>query len=150
MRSHVYCIHSNFQDHLYTMFCIKVMSIYTCLSFFLFQLAFAVPQFDQIFEVAFGNVLGFCDPCRSILGTMFQEMLEVNANAVKQLETDQYNANAETRKLLKSMFGINPGSDGKVPKGGISLSKLAKVRSRTQRPIEGNELYTDRSGSRLV
>lgn len=132
------------------MACIELMYIFSLLSCFLSQLALAAPSFDQVFEVATGNVLGTCDPYKSILGPMFQEMQTINANTVNKLETDQYNTNAETQKLLKSMFGINPGSDGKVPKGGISLSKLTKVRSKIQHVIVGNELYADMRIPRLV
>ena len=59
---------------------------------------------------------------------MFEEIQKVNDNAGKQLETDNYNQNAEIRKLAKSIFGISPSDQDKEPGEGMDLERLKKVR----------------------
>ena len=88
----------------------------------------APPTFDQVFEVAKGNVPGSCDAHLPLLQKMFQDIQTINANTIAQLQTDKYNDNAETRKLLKSLFGIDPTNDDKEPTGGLDMKKLVKVR----------------------
>ena len=86
--------------------------------------------FDDVFEVAKGSVAGSCDSQLPLLSKMFSEIQKINTNTIAQLKTDKYNENAETRKLLKSMFGVNPSSEDKEPTDGLDLAKLKQVRSR--------------------